>query len=815
MAIFVGRQRELGELRELCCFSDLIVIHGLKGIGKSSFVKQFCENIDHTFIDVRRREEHPLQLVQMIESEMEDIKRTKNREINKPSIDNSNWKSDSLNTSNVHLACTRRTICRRKEIEILLVLDNAEEICADSRSISTLTSISKLPGVTILITSTVSPAEMNEQLTELPLKPLPYTDAHALLRTICPSTEDNYFIPKIIELCEGIPLALQIVGLELQSALLTPEDLAILLTHSRLKVLSQEYFPKDDQIESTYREFLNKISEPLQEALSTLNYIPGTFNEYEASSILGDSNVNINNTLRSCTQHHLIFKSERANRYDIHGILRDCVKEFIKIKHLPRVRKRFCDTFSKILQEIESRSSTEDYCWAMSQFSVEYGNIWKLFKEVIHCTSDYYHVFVELATTLTIGRVLLKTMTLYQAMIEFFGHCLERTRLFGQELDESRVLSGYGRVLTNITGDLTEGAEMYQRALDKRKRYPKTRDYHLAFLLQSYGWNLGMQGKYKAALKYLREAYCVEQDLGMYSERLILQTLQSLALFYIFSDDIEKGEQFQVECYKRRLKAIGTKNHPIMGSTLNNMGCMFLRKGDINTALDYQRQGLEIKISTGAPVKDIALSERDLAETILAKGDYSEAITLLDQALTRLQGFPGLFDDVKVLLLKTKGKCYFKAHEYFEASKHLRRAIDLKLKTCEDDSFMVKLYCLYADVLLALGENGKVVKILKKALLRKDNFIQQTSTNQSLYHSYRILLEAHFSLRNREELFRTYGEGCSELQRLIKVFENVPNFYRRTDMSENFLKFKERFEEMKRFLDLNHTLNVHSTYTKR
>ncbi|XP_062617188.1 uncharacterized protein LOC134278903 isoform X2 [Saccostrea cucullata] len=744
MAIFVGRRRELEELREMCRFSDLILIHGLKGIGKSSFVKQFCENINHIFIDVRRREEDPLQLIEMLESEVGGIRRIKNCETNKPSVEN----SDLLKTDNAYSASNRR-----QEIEMLLVLDNAEEICIDSGSISTLTSISTLSGVTILITSTFCPVEMNEQIIELPLKPLSHTDAHELLKTICPSMEeDNYFVCKIIELCEGIPLALQIVGLELESRLLTPEDLVILLTKSRLKVLSQEYFPKNDQIDSTYREFLNRISEPLQDALSTLNYIPGTFNAHEASSILG-------------------------------------------------VRKRFCETFSRILQEIESRSSTEDYCWAMSQFSLEYGNIWKLFKEVINCPSDCYHVFVELATTLTIGRVLLKTMTLYQAMIEFFGHCLERTRLFGQELDEARVLSGYGRVLTNITGNLVEGAEMYQRALDIRRRHPKTRDYHLAFLLQSYGWNLGMQGKYKASLKYLREAYCVEQGLGMYSERLILQTLQSLALFYIFSDDIENGEQFQVECYKRRLKAIGTKNHPIMGSTLNNMGCMFLRKGDINTALDYQRQGLEIKISTGAPVKDIALSERDLAETILAKGDYSEAITLLDQALTRLQGFPGLFDDAKVLLLKTKGKCYFKARAYSEAGRHFQKAIDLKLKTCEEDSFMVKLYCLYADVLLALGENAKVVRILEKALFRKDSFIQQTPTNKSLFHSYRILLEAHFSLGNREELFRTYYDGCFELQRLIKVFEEVPNFYRRAEMSENLQKFTERFKEMKRFLD--------------
>lgn len=37
--------------------------------------------------------------------------------------------------------------------------------------------------------------------------------------------------------------------------------------------------------------------------------------------------------------------------------------------------------------------------------------------------------------------------------------------------------------------------------MDIRKRYPKKRDYFLAFLCQSYGWNQGAQGQFVNAIK--------------------------------------------------------------------------------------------------------------------------------------------------------------------------------------------------------------------------------------------------------------------------------------------------------------------------
>lgn len=56
-------------------------------------------------------------------------------------------------------------------------------------------------------------------------------------------------------------------------------------------------------------------------------------------------------------------------------------------------------------------------------------------------------------------------------------------------------------ILSLLKGDCVQAESKFQRAMDIRRRYPKKRDYHFAFLCQSYGWNQGAQGKYVNALK--------------------------------------------------------------------------------------------------------------------------------------------------------------------------------------------------------------------------------------------------------------------------------------------------------------------------
>ncbi|XP_061178783.1 uncharacterized protein LOC133187430 [Saccostrea echinata] len=138
----------------------------------------------------------------------------------------------------------------------------------------------------------------------------------------------------------------------------------------------------------------------------------------------------------------------------------------------------------------------------MCMLNVEHQNFQQLFTDVIHCTEDTYPVFVDLAaTTIADGAILFTAMTTYEFGIEYFEKCLQKTREFKEEIDESKVLTGYGRVLTNIKGNYDEGEDMFRVAFELRKRHPERRDFYLAHLCQSYGWNLGCQGKFTESFR--------------------------------------------------------------------------------------------------------------------------------------------------------------------------------------------------------------------------------------------------------------------------------------------------------------------------
>ncbi|XP_062617175.1 kinesin light chain 4-like [Saccostrea cucullata] len=162
----------------------------------------------------------------------------------------------------------------------------------------------------------------------------------------------------------------------------------------------------------------------------------------------------------------------------------------------------------------------------------------------------------------------------------------------------------------------------------------------------------------------------------MHYENLILQTMQSLAIFLNMSDNIEKGEPFQQEVLKRRRHVIGTDNHPIIGSIMNNMGVMYERKKDFRKAAEYYRNGLKIKEETNAPLKAFIISETNVARSLLESGQTEEAIVLLENSFKRLDDFPSLFSDAKSLLWEAMGNAFIKVNNFEEAAESFKKAIE-------------------------------------------------------------------------------------------------------------------------------------------
>eukprot|EP00105_Crassostrea_gigas_P046709 XP_019930857.1 PREDICTED: uncharacterized protein LOC109621212 isoform X2 [Crassostrea gigas] len=521
-----------------------------------------------------------------------------------------------------------------------------------------------------------------------------------------------------------------------------------------------------------YLAFLHRMSKPLQEKLSMINYIPGTFDEKEALGIMGPESTNTEH-LRSAMNRHVIQNYGVHQRFNIHGILRDCISEYMLIKDLPLVRGRFCRIFSEILQELENKSFTSDYQRALCQLNMEQQNFNKLLTDVLHCTSDTYHIFVNIASfqfNLTTPAFLFNSPDSYEMGMMFFKECLRLTQQHKNKYDSSKVLSGLGSVITNIKGDYILGEHHYRNALRIRQGGQTVRDCSLAFLYQSLGWNLGCQGKSQQAIVFLEKALTIEIELGMSLENLILNTLQSLALFHLDLDHMDIGEKYQLEALRRRRQAIGTDMHPILGAMLNNVGEMYQKKGHISQAEQYFRRGLEIKTQTNAAWKSIALSEVNVANILTESGRPDEALEVLDSSMKRAGKFQNIYEDIRSLISECFGKAFMEKRMHKEAVGHFRKAVRRHGCSQSRDYGVLNSQCLLAECLIGLKKHEEAIDLINSALRQKDAAIRHKPSTLNILRCYRILRNAQSAIGKYSDAHISHEQGCREYERLKECF---------------------------------------------
>ena len=230
MAFLVGRVSEIKELREKLRQHKIVVIHGFKGVGKSSIARELCRQIQQPYYwnDLRNV------------STADEVLQYLVRNFLKEAI--------VLEDSKAMLALVCENIARHGH-DLVIVFDNAEDVIKGPEGhffVEILLSLSYLVNTNVLVTSDVKLSVQKEEICDYALGELCFKDSYDLLKSVCPTLKDPDKISAVVNLCEGIPLALVLAGGEI--GFLDVDDVIYLLSHHRLRVLSSECYSKDEQI---------------------------------------------------------------------------------------------------------------------------------------------------------------------------------------------------------------------------------------------------------------------------------------------------------------------------------------------------------------------------------------------------------------------------------------------------------------------------------------------------------------------------------------------------------------------------------------
>ncbi|KAH3706363.1 hypothetical protein DPMN_065749 [Dreissena polymorpha] len=165
--------------------------------------------------------------------------------------------------------------------------------------------------------------------------------------------------------------------------MLTPKDMAQLLAEYRLKVHSREFYPGKDRVADVYRLFIDRLSPVLQRRFSELDFIPGSFTAEEARLLLDYPTKAVvkDQVLVHELRRHFITYDPANRRFNIQRILRECLKTFFALRHIPESRKRFFQTFTEVMTSISRRYTSQEYASALADFAFEQPNLQKLLLE--------------------------------------------------------------------------------------------------------------------------------------------------------------------------------------------------------------------------------------------------------------------------------------------------------------------------------------------------------------------------------------------------------------------------------------------------
>ncbi|MCT8139147.1 tetratricopeptide repeat protein [Anaerobacillus sp. CMMVII] len=220
----------------------------------------------------------------------------------------------------------------------------------------------------------------------------------------------------------------------------------------------------------------------------------------------------------------------------------------------------------------------------------------------------------------------------------------------------------------------------------------------------------------KKAEDYYKQALEIqERYIGEDLETAV--TYNSLAIFYTFIGQYNLSEQFYRKAYAIRKARLG-EPHYLTSASINNIGCVKLRKNQPEEGLPYLERALQmIKDTVGENTRRYVNTYHSIGNAHFMLGNFDKAEEIFNQLIEmKVKVYPPSHLEV-ARLSRDFGKLYRDTNRWKKAIPHFEAAITvMENEFGEDNMHHADIYHEFGKLYAMMGENDLAKTLYSKAI---------------------------------------------------------------------------------------------------
>ncbi|MEO8209004.1 MAG: tetratricopeptide repeat protein, partial [bacterium] len=679
---FVGRNKELDEIKSLLGTSRLLTLAGTGGTGKTRLaVRAGADVIDEFEDGVWLTELAPLVdpslIINTIAASL-NIKEEGGRKITDIVID------------------------FLKDKEIFLILDNCEHVIKEC-SLIVQTLLNKCPKLKILCSSREPLNLSGEKVFHVPTLSLPepkevYTvesvrnnEAVRLFEDRAKAVKDNFEITEgnayaVVQLCrrlDGIPLAIELAAARIK--VLSVEKILDNISN-RFQLLSKgsrTALPRQQTLRALIDWSYDLLSEKEKLFFASLSVFSGGWNIETAEKICVDDNIDKSEVLElmsNLIDKSLVVSKEKngAIRYSMFETIRQYSNEKLTNKN-EIYRRYFKYYFHLVKKELHNLDTANEINWE-AEMIIELDNVRSAMKWSMENLPVESSKFVEVVVQY------LETKGNY---VEAFD-VLKKLFSMNVKIDAS-IRAGLSVDAGYIANQLGEN-EIAEKFLIEGLEYFRSvgNNVKTAEALITYGIIFYTKGDSEIAIKYSEEGLKLLE--GTNEKEMIADVKSNIASYQSGSGNMEislKLIEEAIEIYRE------LNNKVRLTKLLISKGGVYLQNGDLEKAVNCFEEGL-ILLEVLNDQHTLAITLYNLGNVNFTQKKYSESMNFYERAMAKSKEFgnTGVYDRSQIKL----GEIFLAQNENDKAKKIFVNSLkdfnrhSEKLKLCLAINGLAKYY---------------------------------------------------------------------------------------------------------------------------